>query len=386
MRTVIVIFLFTSLTAPGQQSVTLDSVIAASLGSHPKIHAAHAEVSEQQALKRGSFSLPDPTVFVASPDGDGFTPGVEQKLDNPLVYVQQSKLGKERVTLAEQRTALTRADVVRQVSNTYTTWQFAIARYELLRARDSVFRSLREIAERRHTVGEAGLIEKTSAVARSEEFSALLVAAEAEVSRATNELLRLIGSSGQTLMPTELTAMQADITATPGTSLWNEVSGQMQVVAMRDLSLQQAKWAPGLALGYLNEGDASTPFEHRLYLGITVPLWFWTHASEVKAARAALVKARYENALTVQQYDLAWQEAMSNYSSTEAMLQYYETSGAQQAAVLLDAASRTYAAGEIGYIEYLSVLSQVFDIRAKHLEALRDHNLAVIQLQYLQSQ
>lgn len=376
----------TTVSAHAQQVITLDSAVARAMRFSPMVHAAVSEELEQEAHRRGSFSIPDPVLFVTSPDGGEFKLGIEQTLDNPLIYIQQSKLGGAQVQLAEYRTHLARAEVVQQVRVAYTQWQFAVANYELIESQDSVLRSLSDIAARRFAVGDAGLLEKTSALARSEEARAALAAAAAEVRRAGTELLALIGASEDDLSPFPLEKLYAAPAEPLTANLWTDISAQQMVVAERNLALQKAGWMPGFSFGYLNEGDAATPFSNRLQVGLTVPLWFWTHGSEVKAARASETKAHHEYELAELQYRIAFQNALSGYGSAASRLQYYETTGSELAGVLLDAASRSYAAGLIGYVEYLAALTQVYDIRTGHLEAIRDYNLSVIELEYLQAQ
>ena len=64
-------------------------------------------------------------------------------------------------------------------------------------------------------------------------------------------------------------------------------------------------------------------------------------------------------------------------------MQYYENTGLQQSETLLDAANRSYTAGEIGYIEYLFALSQAFGIKASYYEAMKNYKTAIIELNYL---
>ena len=64
-------------------------------------------------------------------------------------------------------------------------------------------------------------------------------------------------------------------------------------------------------------------------------------------------------------------------------VKYYQTEGLPMAESIINAAQRSYKAGDIGYIEYTQNLKDAIKIKTDYLTALNNYNQTVIQLNYL---
>ncbi|MBN4061760.1 TolC family protein [Bacteroidales bacterium AH-315-I05] len=392
----IAIYILVYSSAFAQATLTLDSVIALAVDHHPQLLAAEKELEEQVALKKGSFSLPDPQILLEAPTGDFFTPGIQQTFDNPLVYIQQSKVGKQQVALAEAGISVSKSEVIRQVSIAYTQLQYAETTVRQYFIRDSIFNALYIATNKRHAAGDAGLLEKTSAQAQAQETALLLTQAMAELYSAKQQLALLTGLDTSAISVTELIRFpgaddylrtnwleQPLAVRPPSSNPFTDYAMQNSGLANQRLKLAKAKTAPGFSLGYMNQDDKTSAIPQRFQFGLSVPLWFWTHSSRIKAAKANVEKTNYESALVMQNFNSAWLDATTAYQKHLLSLEYYENTGLHQSETILDAANRSYAAGEVGYIEYLFALSQAFGIKASYYETLKNYNTSIIELNYL---
>jgi outer membrane protein TolC len=381
----IAMYLLLSSGVIAQTTLALDSAIALSLRYHPQLLAAQKELEKQTALKSGSFSLPDPQILLEAPTGDFFTPGIQQTFDNPLVYVQRSKVGKQQVVLAEAGIIVNKLEVIKQVSMAYTELQYAKTRVRQYFIQDSIFKALYIAADKRHAAGDAGQLEKTSAQAQAQETALLLTQAKVEWSSAKQQLALLTGLDPSAVSVTELTKFPGtdNLNVLPSSSPLTDYAHRNSAVANQQLMLAKAETAPGFTVGYLNQAHETSPTPQRFQFGLSVPVWFWTHSSRIKAAKANVEKANYQSALMVQQFSSAWLDANTAYQKHLSAMKYYENTGLQQSETLLDAANRSYTAGEIGYIEYLFALSQAFGIKASYYEAMKNYKTAIIELNYL---
>ncbi len=373
------------LVSSGAIAQTLDSIIAMSLRHHPQLKAAQKELEKQKALKRGSFNLADPQILLEAPTGDFFTPGVQQGFDNPLVYIQRSKVGKQQVALAQTGISVNRSEVIRQVSIAYTQLQYAEITIRQYFIQDSIFNALFIAVNKRYIVGDAGLLEKTSAHARAQETALLLKHAANELSKAKEQLSLLSGLDPITISATELSRAPGSdaLRIFPLSSPISAYATQNSAVANQQLRLARAQIAPGFSFGYMNQAARTSSVPERFQFGLSVPLWFWTHSSRIKAAKANLEKTVYQKEWTLQNFSSLWLDASTDYQKHLSSLEYHESTGLKLSETMLDAATRSYAAGEIGYIEYLFTLSQAFDIKASYYEALKDYNTSIIELNYL---
>jgi len=75
-------------------------------------------------------------------------------------------------------------------------------------------------------------------------------------------------------------------------------------------------------------------------------------------------------------------QTIQDLNKQQQLLQYYETTGVQQADEIQSSATLAFKNGEIGYIEYTTLLSQSIDIKNNYSSALNNYNQAVIKLNY----
>jgi cobalt-zinc-cadmium resistance protein CzcA len=64
-------------------------------------------------------------------------------------------------------------------------------------------------------------------------------------------------------------------------------------------------------------------------------------------------------------------------------VKYYQNEGLQMAESIINAAQRSYKAGDIGYIEYIQSIKDAIKLKTDYLVVLNNYNQTIIQLNYL---
>jgi len=384
-KSLIVIYILCTSGLFAQNTITLDSIIAITIQKHPQVLLAKKELSVQTALKLGSFNLSDPQILLESPTGEFFTPGIQQSIGNPLVYIHQSKVGKQQVALAKAGITVNETEVIRKVCRAYTQVQYAKKMSIHYLAMDSIFNALFIAAEKRYKAGDAGLLEKTSAKAKADETALLLKTSLKELANAKQSLSLASGIDTSVISVSKLTRPpdQDNILPILASSPTINLAQQSVVLAKQKLSLEKSKIAPGFSIGYMNQANKNSSTPHRFQFGLSIPFWFWTHSSRIKAANANVEKANYESELIIQNSNIEWIKAIGSYQNNLEAIQYYENTGLKQSEIILDAANHSYNAGEIGYIEYLFSLNQVFEIKASYYDKLKNYMFSIFEINYL---
>ncbi|MFY9308237.1 MAG: TolC family protein [Bacteroidia bacterium] len=390
------VFLFFAIafSSKGQVSLTLDSAIANALRTHPQIQFSQQETEQQKALKRGSFNLENPSLGMEAPYGKKFEVALQQNFQNPVIYIQQAKLGKENILLSEQNQQVTKWQLIRNVRIAYLNLQYAEIRAKQLTYQDSIFRNLSVAAERRYNAGDAGLLEKVSAETKSKEIENLLKQTNAELQnaqfqlqlitslkdgniRSNNELIK-----STTTIPIEIRLDSLVITQSPLLKYFE----QNTLVNKQNLRLQKSKVLPGLSIGYLNQVGPNQPTNFRIRYGITLPLWFWNYSSQIKAAKYQYQMSQSQYAIAQKTYSAEYTQALNDFSKYTGSLNYYEQTGLKQAETIISTSKRSYDAGEISYVIYMQSLNQAFEIKLNYIETIRDYNQSIIELNYLKGQ
>lgn len=388
------LFLAIALSSKGQVSVTLDSAIASALRTHPQVQFSQQETEQQKALKRGSFNLENPSLGMEAPYGKKFEVALQQNFQNPVIYIQQAKLGKENILLSEQNQQVTKWQLIRNVRIAYLNLQYAEIRAKQLTYQDSIFRNLSVAAERRYNAGDAGLLEKVSAETKSKEIENLLKQTNAELQnaqfqlqlitslkdgniRSNNELIKSTAT-----IPNEIRLDSLVITQSPLLKYFE----QNTLVNKQNLRLQKSKVLPGLSIGYLNQVGPDQPTNFRIRYGITLPLWFWNYSSQIKAAKYQYQMSQSQYAIAQKTYSAEYTQALNDFSKYTGSLNYYEQTGLKQAETIISTSKRSYDAGEISYVIYMQSLNQAFEIKLNYIETIRDYNQSIIELNYLKGQ
>ena len=106
-----------------------------------------------------------------------------------------------------------------------------------------------------------------------------------------------------------------------------------------------------------------------------------TSFAEAAKVRQMVVQSQYD--VQKLQLESLLNNRLRQLQNIDRALLYYEQQGHELAAEILRSARLNYAAGEIGYIEYMQGLQQVFDLRKGYLDNLKMYNRIAIDVNYL---
>jgi cobalt-zinc-cadmium resistance protein CzcA len=114
-----------------------------------------------------------------------------------------------------------------------------------------------------------------------------------------------------------------------------------------------------------------------------LPLFKTGQNTRVKAAQLQSKISESNLQQTQMQLTSAYTQAIQQFNKQQLAVNYYTTEGLQLANSLRNTASRSYQAGDIGYVEYLQNTRRAFEIQVAALSALRDFNQSIIELNFL---
>jgi len=120
-----------------------------------------------------------------------------------------------------------------------------------------------------------------------------------------------------------------------------------------------------------------------IHAGISIPLWYRPWQGKVQEAKVNAQIAENSYTYRFQTLQKSIKVAWQKYMQYKDVADYYELHGVPQAGLLIENANKSFAAGEIGYVEYLQHVRNALDIKTGYLENLNNYNQAVIQIEYL---
>ena len=383
----IFISLFSTVAVHSQKIISAEEVVNLSLKNSKNISAAGLAVIQQRQLLKSSFNLPNPEVFAESPTGNFYTASISQSIEFPSVYGKQYQLQKQRIGLAEKEKILTEAEIKYQVTQLYLLLQYTDTLQKQLYIQDTLYERISNFAGRQFDAGQINYLQKLFTETQYGEIHNQYLQALLNTNNLHSQLQYLAGLNEPFKAAPLNTDQQYYSFANDSTHLTLnpsiQVYRQTERISEKNIQLQKNKALPGLAFGYFNQGERSTPTANRFRFGITVPIWFWQYKGNISAAKTELEVNRQRTNGLQQQLFVQLSQAQNELLINTQSLQYYKTTGTIKADEIITTSRRFLESGENDYINYLRNLNDAYMIKLKYLEAIRNYNQSILSIKYL---
>ena len=382
------LLLFFSLITFSQKIISAEEAVSLAIKNSKNISAAGLAVTQQRQLLKGSFNLPNPDFFVESPTGNFYTASITQSIEFPTVYGKQNQLQKQKIGLAEKEKIISEAEIRYRVRQLYLLLQYTDTLQKQLFVQDTVYENISISAVRQFDAGQINYLQKTFTETQYGEIHNQYLQALLRSSNLKNQLQYLTGLQELILVTALNTDLSPDaknnfdsslIITNPSVQLYK----QTELVNQKNIELQKNKALPGLAFGYFNQGERSTPVANRFRFGLTIPLWFGQYKANISAAKTELEISKLKSGGLQQQLSLQLIEAQNELAANQQSLNYYQQTGIKKAAEIITSAKRFFESGETDFISYLRNIDEAYSIQLKYLEALRNYNQSILSIKYL---
>lgn len=385
--TLVFISLFTSVASFCQKQISEAEAVIMAVKNSKNISASDLVIKQQKQLLKSSINLPNPEVFAESPTGKFYTVFFTQSIEFPTVYGKQYQLQEQRIGLAEKEKVVTEAEIKYQVVQLYLLLQYVDTLQKQLYIQDTVYAGITISAGRQFDAGQIDYLQKVFTETQYGEIHNQYLQSQINVSNLQSQLQFLTGMQ-EPFRAVQLTNQLLDIAVQQDSAalIYNpalQLYKQAQTISEKNIELQKNKALPGLAFGYFNQGERSTPIGNRFRFGITLPLWFWQYKSNIIAAKTELEINRQKTNGLQQQLSVQMIQAQNGLAINEQSLKYYQTTGIKKANEIISTAKRFFESGETDYINYLRNINDAYQMQLKYLEAIRNYNQSILSIKYL---
>lgn len=237
-----------------QTVLTADEAVAAALKNSPAIKASGLVVRQNELLVRSARNIPNLDLTIDSPSGTFYTLGVQQNFRFPTVYIQQAKLQKQQIILAQKEKIVTENDLKYRIRTAYLNMQYADAYLKQLQSQDSIYAQIAIAAKRNYDVGT---IDKLALIFAETQAADL----RNQVAMATQELMV---SKGQLSFFTNIpnfnvsqliVTSNAALSVDPAQNPLIEAAKQVELINQKTIEVEKANALPGFMAGYYNQGS-----------------------------------------------------------------------------------------------------------------------------------
>ena len=116
---------------------------------------------------------------------------------------------------------------------------------------------------------------------------------------------------------------------------------------------------------------------------MSVPLWQGQYKSRIRAAQTGFEIAQERTNAQKQILSVDLQQTQGDYQKYKQTLDYYENKGLKQSEEIILTATRLFKAGQNDYVSFLRTLNDAYTIKQRYIEALRNHNQTILNINYL---
>jgi cobalt-zinc-cadmium resistance protein CzcA len=384
-------------------SLSMEEAIRAALNNNKRIQAATQQVHYQQQLKKTSSELPKTEVsfiygqFNSIVKDNNVT--IQQGIPFPTVLTLRNSYNKALVDASLAQKSSTENELIFQVRSLCFQAYNLYSKKKILEQQDSIFRVLQEAVTRSFKAGEENKLELAKATAKRLEVQNAFRQVNADIEIVATGIQALLNSPQPVSIRNERNKIldmplveSVDAEANPTIQAL-----QHQADAAEKLKrMERARALPEFRIGYFTQTlvgfqriDGQDQYfgkEKRfngIQGGISIPLWFFPNASQIKAQDFAARRAQSE----LEQTKIDWwaliQKTHQQAVKDKISLDYYNTSGLPLAALIQKQSLTAYQQGEIGLSDLLLNMNQASTIHESYLRTLLDYNLSVIHIDFL---
>ena len=387
-----------------EKAMTLQECIEMALGNNLRMKAGAVTVGKAHNLQGTVFDMEKTSVTLSQDPTSGGSPDngitVSQSFEFPTVYAARRKYLKAETAVAQSCLAVTRNEVIRDVSAYYYTLLHDRRTIEILQAQDSVYDRFVSLASARCKAGAAGNLELINAERIRNENRIEREKAEKSYRSAMLAFRQLLNTDtvvvpadvSLSVIRQEMPEASASFEQTP---LGGMYAAQI-TASERNLSLAKQGYMPGLSIGLKGQllikgfnpyGIERNRFEKGNFMGVEVgvrvPLFWGSQKAKVKAARRDVELVEISRRQAEQRMNKEYHDGLNELFRAQKVLDYYIALGNGQAERMSRLSQASYENGEIGYVEYIQNQQTALDVQLRYADAVNDYNQAIITLNYI---
>lgn len=391
--------------AESPRKINLQQAVTEALQNNNGIRSAQYEVTLQEKLKKGAVTIPKTDVgyswgHISSRMQDHLF-NVTQRFEFPTVYSSQSKLGKAEITRSQLQKSVKENDLTRNVKTAYLQFVYTIARRQLLRYQDSVYKNLDRVSRLRYDAGETTKLETVTSQTQRLEISNQLLQNDADLEIAQQELKTLLNTTDNLIVPdSTLTAsvltLPSDTTALRQNPYLKYLAQEIEV-SQRKAQVQKNKMLPDILAGYVNQSfigfqKAPDGTEHfygkndrfsSFQVGIGIPLFPGGYRSRISAANVQEQVVKTQLQYEQSSMEGALKNLARQYTKHQNSVNYYQNTALPQAILIIESSGKSFKNGDISYVQHLQNLTMAVKIQSDYLDNLYSYNQSIIEIETL---
>ena len=401
MFVVFSVFSFQEINA--QTPITLQQAIDTALANNLSVKTERLRNEYHQKLIKSGTAIPVTDVFGEYGQINGIYNdtrfGISQTINFPTVYKRQKELLTEEWKSSLLNTDVQEAQLKKQVSQVFCTLVYLHHKRELLQKTDTLFAEFLNKATLRFKAGESNVLEKTTAENQRGQMALQLLQLEKDWEIVQLQFQLLLNTE-KDFVPMEDADLGIPFLENDSSLLTShpeiQFLKQQQQIANAVTKSEQSKLLPDLSFGYnlmgmrgMGPDDKlynSTPQFHSIQIGLGIPVFTGGQKAKINAAKINENIAANEYEWKLKNFENAYHSAFMEYQKFEEMVRYFESTALKNAATITETAEKQFLNGDINYLEWVLSINQAIGIQSDYIEAVKNLNNALAELNFYNNQ
>lgn len=399
----VVLFAFSFQEMNAQTPITLQQAIDTALANNLSVKTERLRNEYHQKLIKSGTAIPVTDVFGEYGQINGIYNdtrfGISQTISFPTVYKRQKELLTEEWKSSLLNTDVQEAQLKKQVSQVFYTLVYLHHKRELLQKTDTLFAEFLNKATLRFKAGESNVLEKTTAENQRGQIALQLLQLEKDWEIVQLQFQLLLNTE-KDFVPMEDADLGIPFLENDSSLLTShpeiQFLKQQQQIANAVTKSEQSKLLPDLSFGYnlmgmrgMGPDDKlynSTPQFHSIQIGLGIPVFTGSQKAKINAAKINENIAANEYEWKLKNFENAYHSAFMEYQKFEEMVRYFESTALKNAATITETAEKQFLNGDINYLEWVLLINQAIGIQSDYIEAVKNLNNALAELNFYNNQ
>jgi len=399
----VVLFAFSFQEMNAQTPITLQQAIDTALANNLSVKTERLRNEYHQKLIKSGTAIPVTDVFGEYGQINGIYNdtrfGISQTINFPTVYKRQKELLTEEWKSSLLNTDVQEAQLKKQVSQVFYTLVYLHHKRELLQKTDTLFAEFLNKATLRFKAGESNVLEKTTAENQRGQMALQLLQLEKDWEIVQLQFQLLLNTE-KDFVPMEDADLGIPFLENDSSLLTShpeiQFLKQQQQIANAVTKSEQSKLLPDLSFGYnlmgmrgMGPDDKlynSTPQFHSIQIRLGIPVFTGSQKAKINAAKINENIAANEYEWKLKNFENAYHSAFMEYQKFEEMVRYFESTALKNAATITETAEKQFLNGDINYLEWVLLINQAIGIQSDYIEAVKNLNNALAELNFYNNQ
>ncbi|MDP1801413.1 MAG: CusA/CzcA family heavy metal efflux RND transporter [Bacteroidota bacterium] len=387
-------------TSNAQVPINLQTAIDTALKNNLTIKNEKLKAEYQKKMIKSSVNIPQATVFGEYGQINSYYSdnrfGASQSFNFPTVYTNQKQLLNEELNTSLINVSMKEAETKKMVYDIFYTFIYLTEKEKLLLKNDSMYSVFLAKTILRLSKGESNILEKTTAESQRGAIAIQLKQVQQDLEFVKLQFALTLNTTTN-FIPTEnsmkLTLLVSEATTSLDQHPMIKIMEHQKKISLLSSKLERAKLLPDFSVGYYNMTMKGSGSDNKTYssstrfqsvqLGLGIPLFFGAQKSKVNAARINQTIADNLYQLEKNKLQNQYQSLLVKHQSNLATINYFESVALKNALIIFETSNKQFLNGDINYLDWVMLTNQAINIQSSYIDAVRNLNETIIQINYL---